>query len=116
MPRISFDELKAEFKRVLLKKGCDEATADLSAQLMTETSCDGVYSHGVNRFPRVVEYIDKGYIERKLFEQAKGDQPCPGGGSYVRATPDIFPPAGQLYLACSLQTSEGHRPEVGPDW
>ena len=65
MPRISFDELKAEFKRVLVKKGCDDATADLSAQLMTETSCDGVYSHGVNRFPRVIEYIDKGYIDVK---------------------------------------------------
>ena len=65
MPRIPFDELKAEFKRVLIKKGCAEAAADLSAQLMTETSCDGVYSHGVNRFPRVVEYIDKGYIDLK---------------------------------------------------
>ena len=65
MPRIPFDELKAEFKRVLIKKGCDEAAADLSAQLMTETSCDGVYSHGVNRFPRVIEYIDKGYIDLK---------------------------------------------------
>lgn len=63
MPRISFDELKAEFKRVLLKKGCDETDADLSAQLMAETTCDGVYSHGVNRFPRVVEYIDKGRID-----------------------------------------------------
>lgn len=65
MPRISFEDLKAEFKRVLIKKGCDDATADLSAQLMTETSCDGVYSHGVNRFARVVEYIDKGYIDLK---------------------------------------------------
>ncbi len=65
MPRIQFEDLKAEFKRVLIKKGCDEAAADLSAQLMTETSCDGVYSHGVNRFPRVVEYIDKGYIDLK---------------------------------------------------
>ena len=65
MPRIPFAELKAEFKRVLIKKGCDEATADLSAQLMTKTSCDGVYSHGVNRFPRVVEYIEKGYIDLK---------------------------------------------------
>ncbi|WP_263770533.1 3-dehydro-L-gulonate 2-dehydrogenase [Propionivibrio soli] len=63
MPRISFDELKAEFKRVLIKKGCDDTAAELSAQLMAETSCDGVYSHGVNRFPRVVEYIDKGYID-----------------------------------------------------
>ncbi len=65
MPHISFADLKAEFKRVLIKKGCDEASADLSAQLMTETSCDGVYSHGVNRFARVVEYIDKGYIDLK---------------------------------------------------
>jgi len=65
MPRISFDDLKAQFKRVLIKKGCDDATADLSAQLMTETSCDGVYSHGVNRFARLVEYIDKGYIDPK---------------------------------------------------
>ncbi len=65
MPRIPFDELKAEFRRVLIKKGCDEATADLSAQLIAETSCDGVYSHGANRFPRVIEYIDKGYIDLK---------------------------------------------------
>jgi 3-dehydro-L-gulonate 2-dehydrogenase len=65
MPRIAFEDLKAEFKRVLIKKGCDDASADLSAQLITETSCDGVYSHGVNRFARVVEYIDKGYIDLK---------------------------------------------------
>ena len=65
MPRIQFEELKAEFKRVLIKKGCDAETADISAQLIAETSCDGVYSHGVNRFPRVVEYIDKGYIDLK---------------------------------------------------
>jgi 3-dehydro-L-gulonate 2-dehydrogenase len=65
MPRISFEALKAQFKRVLVKNGCDEVTADLSAQLMTETSCDGVYSHGVNRFARVVEYISKGYIDLK---------------------------------------------------
>lgn len=65
MPRIQFEELKAEFKRVLVKKGCDEASADISAQLITETSCDGVYSHGVNRFPRVIEYIEKGYIDLK---------------------------------------------------
>jgi 3-dehydro-L-gulonate 2-dehydrogenase len=65
MPRISFDDLKAQFKRVLISRGCDEASADLSAQLMAETSCDGVYSHGVNRFARVVEYIDKGYIDLK---------------------------------------------------
>ncbi len=62
MPRIPFETLKAEFKRILIKKGCDAEIAELSAGLIAETSADGVYSHGVNRFPRVVEYIDKGYI------------------------------------------------------
>ena len=63
MPRIAFSDLKAEFKRVLVKKGCRDDIAELSARLIAESSCDGVYSHGVNRFPRVVEYIDKGYID-----------------------------------------------------
>lgn len=63
--RISFEEMKSEFKRVLMKKGFNEKMADEAAQLFTETSCDGVYSHGVNRFPRVIEYIDKGYINVK---------------------------------------------------
>ncbi|HEY8805285.1 MAG TPA: 3-dehydro-L-gulonate 2-dehydrogenase [Clostridium sp.] len=61
--RISFKEMKSEFKRIFIKKGFNEKMADEAAQLFTETSCDGVYSHGVNRFPRVMEYIDKGYID-----------------------------------------------------
>jgi 3-dehydro-L-gulonate 2-dehydrogenase len=63
--RINFQEMKNEFKRVLLEKGFNEKMADEAAQLFAETSCDGVYSHGVNRFPRVIEYIDKGYIDVK---------------------------------------------------
>jgi 3-dehydro-L-gulonate 2-dehydrogenase len=63
MPQIPFDEMKAEFKRILIKKGCEEEIAELSARMIAEASLDGVYSHGVNRFPRVVEYIDKGYIK-----------------------------------------------------
>lgn len=62
MPNVRFEDMKAEFKRILLKKGCEEDIAELSARLIAETSLDGVYSHGVNRFSRVVDYIDKGYI------------------------------------------------------
>jgi 3-dehydro-L-gulonate 2-dehydrogenase len=63
MPLVRFEDMKAEFKRVLIKKGCEAEIAELSARIIAETSLDGVYSHGVNRFPRVVEYIDKGYIK-----------------------------------------------------
>lgn len=61
--RIKYEDMKNEFKRILLSKGFNEELADLSAELFTENSCDGIYSHGVNRFPRVIQYIEKGYIK-----------------------------------------------------
>lgn len=63
--RIPYEELKNEFKRVLLKKGFAEDAAEIAAATFADNTCDGVYSHGINRFPRVVEYIDKGYIKPK---------------------------------------------------
>ena len=60
--RIAYDEMKDVFERVLLKYGFPKKTADLSARLFTDNSCDGIASHGVNRFPRVVSYIKKGHI------------------------------------------------------
>lgn len=63
MPRIPFDVLKSEFKRVLITRGCDLDMAETSARLITESSCDGVYSHGVNRFARVIDAIDRGSIK-----------------------------------------------------
>ena len=55
--RIAYDEMKDVFERVLLKYGFPKKTADLSARLFTDNTCDGIASHGVNRFPRVVSYI-----------------------------------------------------------
>lgn len=63
--RIRQEEMIQEFKRILVSRGFDDTDAELSAKLFTENSLDGVYSHGVNRFPRVVSYIDKGYIDVK---------------------------------------------------
>ena len=63
--RIQFEDMVQEFKRVLVKKGFSEEDAYESAKLFAENSLDGVYSHGLNRFPRVIEYIDKGYIDVK---------------------------------------------------
>ncbi|MBU5294127.1 3-dehydro-L-gulonate 2-dehydrogenase [Anaerosalibacter bizertensis] len=63
--RIRFDDMVKEFERILIKKGLNKEDAYESAKLFAENSLDGVYSHGVNRFPRVIEYIDKGYIDVK---------------------------------------------------
>ncbi len=60
--RIPFDQLQSELARILQKKGFSAERAGLSARLFAETTRDGVYSHGVNRFPRFLEYLDKGYV------------------------------------------------------
>lgn len=60
--RIYYEEMKKELKRILLKKGFSQERAEASAKMFADTSLDGVYSHGYQRFPRVIEYIDKGYI------------------------------------------------------
>ncbi|MDB5158871.1 MAG: 3-dehydro-L-gulonate 2-dehydrogenase [Mucilaginibacter sp.] len=61
--RIPFEELKAEFKRVLIKLNFSEDKADVCAQVFAENSRDGVYTHGLNRFPTFVRYIKEGVIK-----------------------------------------------------
>lgn len=60
--RIPFDTLYAEMQRVLLRIGFSEEKASLCARLFAQTSLDGVYSHGLNRFLLFVEYIKKGHV------------------------------------------------------
>ena len=61
--RVSFDEMKMEIKRVMLKAGLSEEKAEICAQTHTETSRDGVYSHGLNRVPRFYNYCKKGWVK-----------------------------------------------------
>ncbi len=63
MLRIKYEEMFQEFKRVLLKKGFDEKSAEDAAFIFTQNSLAGVPSHGLNRFPRVVSYLDQGEIK-----------------------------------------------------
>ncbi|MBU2045345.1 MAG: 3-dehydro-L-gulonate 2-dehydrogenase [Bacteroidetes bacterium] len=49
--------------RVLLNLGFSPERADACAQIFTQNSCDGVYSHGLNRFPVFIGDIKKGYID-----------------------------------------------------
>ena len=61
--RVSFQELYKTLYAVLKKLGFEENRAALCARLFTETTCDGVYSHGLNRFPRFVRMINNGSID-----------------------------------------------------
>ncbi len=61
--RVSYHEMKSVFKRVLLKTNFEEAKADRCAEIFATNSLEGVYSHGVYRFPRFIEYAQKGFIK-----------------------------------------------------
>jgi len=58
--RIPLSTLHQQLKTILLSLGFTEHRADLCAQIFTNNSRDGVYSHGLNRFPTFVEHIKKG--------------------------------------------------------
>ncbi|MDB5084192.1 MAG: malate/L-lactate dehydrogenase family [Bacilli bacterium] len=62
MLRVPFTEMINEFKRILLSNGLTQERAALCARLFAEASCDGVYSHGLNRFPLFVRYIREGHV------------------------------------------------------
>ncbi|MEP6903948.1 MAG: 3-dehydro-L-gulonate 2-dehydrogenase [Actinomycetota bacterium] len=61
--RITFQELFETLYRILLKIGFEDKNALLCARLFSETTCDGIYSHGLNRFPRFFRMIKNGAID-----------------------------------------------------
>ena len=63
MLRIPFETAHSQLAAVLRKLGVSAPRANLSARLFAETTCDGVYSHGVNRFSRCVAMIRNGTVD-----------------------------------------------------
>ena len=57
-------DVKETFYNILISYGFDKSKADTCAEIFTANSIDGVYSHGVNRFGRFIEYLQKGYIKK----------------------------------------------------
>ncbi|QGM80037.1 3-dehydro-L-gulonate 2-dehydrogenase [Otariodibacter oris] len=60
--KVSYDELKAEFKRVLLSRNVREDLAEECATMFADTTEYGVLSHGINRFPHFISQLEKGYV------------------------------------------------------
>jgi 3-dehydro-L-gulonate 2-dehydrogenase len=63
MERIPFEAVHARLAEVLHGLGFSAERADLSARLFAETTRDGVYSHGVNRFSRLVAMVRNGSVD-----------------------------------------------------
>lgn len=77
MPRIPFEELHQKLTSALLALGFTGQRAQACARLFAETTLDGVYTHGVARFPRFVRMVRAGHID-------------------VHAEPELVTPHGAL--------------------
>ena len=63
MQRVPFETLYDEFYRVLKQVGFTDERAALCARLFAENQRDGVYSHGLNRFPGFVSGLKNKLID-----------------------------------------------------
>ncbi|MEP6612795.1 MAG: 3-dehydro-L-gulonate 2-dehydrogenase, partial [Mucilaginibacter sp.] len=61
--RIPFETLQSEFKKVLLSLNFTDEKASICATIFAENSRDGVYTHGLNRFPVFVEFVKDGLVK-----------------------------------------------------
>jgi 3-dehydro-L-gulonate 2-dehydrogenase len=62
MTRIPFETMQQVVAQALTKAGMAPQDAATCARIHTESSCDGIYSHGLNRVARFVDYLGKGWV------------------------------------------------------
>ncbi|HWR10772.1 MAG TPA: 3-dehydro-L-gulonate 2-dehydrogenase [Rectinemataceae bacterium] len=65
MLKIHAEEARAVLEKILLGRGCQPDHARKVALEVTRNSLEGTYTHGVNRFARIVRSIDGGTLDMK---------------------------------------------------
>lgn len=114
---IPADEMQNLFTRILLKYNFTKERATQCASIFTESSVDGIYTHGVNRFPRFVQYIQDGYVkpnavpslENKFggIEQWNGNL-GPGVLNALHVTRTVMSLADQYGIGCVALKNTNH--------
>jgi 3-dehydro-L-gulonate 2-dehydrogenase len=63
MLRVPYDDLYAVLNLAMRRLGLADDRAAKCARLFAETTRDGVYTHGLNRFPRFAEMVANGSVD-----------------------------------------------------
>lgn len=109
--------MQETFFSILLKNGLSSTAAKKCAGVFTQSSVDGVYTHGINRFPRFVEYIQKGWVNKTAVPSLKNK--CngieqwdgnlgPGILNALFATEQSMQLAGEFGIGCVALANTHH--------
>ena len=60
--RIAPKQMHERFRQILLGLNFSQERANAIAEIFTMNSTDGIYTHGVNRFPVFVQYVKLGHV------------------------------------------------------
>jgi 3-dehydro-L-gulonate 2-dehydrogenase len=63
---IPASEVHSEFYRILSSSGFEKNDALTCAEVFTNNSIDGIYSHGVNRFPKFISMVRQGHVKQSM--------------------------------------------------
>lgn len=63
MTRVPFETMCEVVTEAFVRAGMRPEDARECARIHTESSCDGVYSHGLNRVARFVDYLKRGWVD-----------------------------------------------------
>ena len=55
---LEFKTLENKFLEILLNNGFPRTQAEQIAKVFAESTLDGVFSHGINRFPRFIREVN----------------------------------------------------------
>ncbi|MDQ6761261.1 MAG: 3-dehydro-L-gulonate 2-dehydrogenase [Bacteroidota bacterium] len=115
--KVSAIEMQQCFLSILLKHGFTEDRALRCAEVFTSSSIDGIYTHGVNRFPRFIQYIQGGFVnvdavsslQHKFggIEQWNGNL-GPGILNAIHATESVVALAQKNGIGCVALSNTNH--------
>ncbi len=114
---ISAAEMQQRFASLLLDLDFTNERANAIANIFTDNSVDGIYTHGVNRFPTFVKYVKEGHVQPHAIpslhhkfgalEQWDGNQ-GPGTLNAIHATESAMKLASENGIGCVALANTNH--------
>jgi 3-dehydro-L-gulonate 2-dehydrogenase len=115
--RVPYAEMTGRFFTILHQQGFSSDKAKTCADIFATNSLEGVYTHGVNRFPRFIQYIKNNYIKVDHEAQQRAVAGCieqwdgqlgPGPLNALQCTNRSMVIAGTNGLGCVALSNTNH--------